>query len=171
MPVSILAVICLLAAVQTRPFSEERQLLDRRLETLRRILPTGPQPHADLALIRELARETNLTALQVLARPPIAGTDHGEIVLDVSAHGRYVEIDRFFRQVALSHRLVDLESLRLSATLHDIVSMDCVLRLPYWPETAPLPAPPDGARAVVRGLPRRTAPWFGACHVEPRRPI
>jgi hypothetical protein len=160
MTVSLLAAICLLAAVQIRPFSEERQLLDRRLETLRRILPDGPQAYSDVALVNGLARETNLTAAQVQARPPVSGTDHGEIVLDVSALGRYVEIDRFLRQVALSHRLVDLESLRLSATLHDTVSMACVLRLPYWPETAALPAPPDGAQAVVRGLPRGTAQAF-----------
>ena len=44
-----LASLLLLAAAE-RPFAEERELLDRRLETLRRILPDGPNPGSDVAL-------------------------------------------------------------------------------------------------------------------------
>jgi hypothetical protein len=36
--------LLLLAAAVQRPFPDERLLLDRRLETLRRILPDGPFP-------------------------------------------------------------------------------------------------------------------------------
>ena len=46
------ALACLLlVAAAERPFTEERELLDRRLETLRRILPDGSNPGSDVALI------------------------------------------------------------------------------------------------------------------------
>ena len=55
-----LLALTLLAADVARPFAEERLLLDRRLETLRRILPDGPNPGADIALVRELATNARL---------------------------------------------------------------------------------------------------------------
>ena len=53
-----------------RPFPEERELLDRRLETLRRILPDGPSPTADTNLARDMANSAHLTGVDALARPP-----------------------------------------------------------------------------------------------------
>ena len=44
-----LPLVLLLAVPAARPFADERLLLDRRLEALRRILPDGPQPAADVA--------------------------------------------------------------------------------------------------------------------------
>ena len=46
--------LLLLAAAVTRPFADERLLLDRRLETLRRILPDGPSPTSDQAQVKEM---------------------------------------------------------------------------------------------------------------------
>jgi len=43
--------LLLLAAAPVRPFAEERLLLDRRLETLRRMLPDGATPGNDVALL------------------------------------------------------------------------------------------------------------------------
>jgi hypothetical protein len=158
MAAMVASLLLILAVVSpTRPFADERQLLDRRLETLRRILPDAPNPGADLALAKEMTETAHLSASEILARPPAENGGHGDIILDVTALGHLVDIDRFFRSVALSYRLIDVESLTLAATPENVVRMTTVLRLPYRPIRAPLPPPPDGTRTRFANLPRALA--------------
>jgi hypothetical protein len=153
-----LALLVLLPALAGRPFDEERFLLDRRLETLRRILPDGPKPPADRALVLEMAQSTGLESLDVQPRPPFdSRSPSADVVVDLTAVGSYDEVDRFFRQAALSPRLIDVESLILSPGPGDAVRIVAVLRLPYRPEAAPLPAPPEGVRGNLAGVPRPQA--------------
>jgi hypothetical protein len=158
----MLIALLLAASTVARPFAEERVLLDRRLETLRRILPDAANPPADAALVKELAESARLLSVESLARPPIETTTRGDVAVDVSGVARYADIDRFFRQVALSHRLIDVESLTLAAAPGDVVRFAAVLKLPFRPSRAPLPQPPDGTRARVTGLPRAQADAFVA---------
>ena len=152
----LLAVLTLLAAVQpARPFNEERLLLDRRLETLRRILPDGPNPVADVALVREMADGAKLGRVALVARPPVETGTRGDVLIDIAAFGRFADVDRFFRQVALSARLIDVDSLTLSATSEDVIKLSAVVRLPFRPTKAPLPAPPEGKARPI-GVPRPT---------------
>jgi hypothetical protein len=150
----------LLAATAARPFADERLLLDRRLEALRRVLPDGPQTPADVAHVREIAEQAHLARIEVRPRPPVEAGARGEVVLDVSGLGGYEEIDRFFQKAALSHRLVDVETLTLTATTEDVIQLAAVLRLPYWPSRAPLPAPPESTRARPAGVPKPTLDAF-----------
>lgn len=153
----VLALLTLLVAAADRPFADERLLLDRRLETLRRILPDGPSPLADAAIVRELAVSAKLASVEALARPPVESGARGDVAVDVKAIGRFAEVERFFRQVALSQRLIDVESLSLAATPEDTVQMKALLQLPFRPARAPLGAPPDGARSRLGGVPRQQA--------------
>ena len=138
----LLALFAALLAVQpARPFAEQRLLLDRRLETLRRILPDGPTATADVLVVRDLAEVARLARVEVLPRPPVESGTRGEIVLDVTALGDYEAIDRFFQKVAVSHRLADVESLTLTATSESVIQLAAVVRFPYWPARAPLPPP------------------------------
>ena len=146
----------LLLAPSDRPFSEERLLLDRQLETLRRILPDGPGSTADVLHLRTMAQGAQLGRVEIEAHPPVEDGTHGEVAYDLTALGGYDEIDRFFRQVALSHRLVDVESLTLSSAPERLVKLEASLRLPYWPTAAPLPRPPESARRRPSGVPRPT---------------
>jgi hypothetical protein len=150
----------LLAASAERPFGDERHLLDRRLETLRRILPDGPNPLEAAALVRELAQKAKLQNVEALARPPQEGGGRGDVPVDLTATGRFGEIERFFRQVSLSHRLVDVESLGLTATPDDTVRLTALLHVPHRPAKLPLPAPPDGTRNRVAGVPKPQAEAF-----------
>jgi len=153
-----LALLVLLPILAGRPFPEERVLLDRRLETLRRILPDGPNPPADRALVLEMAQSTGLESLDVQPRPPFdSRSPSADVVVDLAAVGGYDEVDRFFRQAALSPRLLDVESLGLSPAPGDAVRLVAVLRLPYRPATAPLPAPPEGVRGQLAGVPKPQA--------------
>jgi len=152
----LLGFLALLAVVQpARPFNEERLLLDRRLETLRRILPDGPNPAADVALVRGMAEGAKLGRVALAARPPAESGTRGEVAVEVAAFGRFADVDRFFRQVALSARLIDVDSLTLSATTEDVIQLSAVVRLPFRPPKAPLPAPPEG-RSRPTGVPRPT---------------
>lgn len=148
--------LLLVAASPVRSFENERQLLDRRLEMLGRILPDGYDVKADAAHVAQLARTAGLSSVDVLPRPPAdaTGQDHGFVVVDVSALGLYVEVDRFFRDAALSGRLIDVISLTLTPTPHESVHLATVLRLPYRPAGAPLPPPPEGWEETLRGAPR-----------------
>jgi hypothetical protein len=150
----LLALVTLLAAPPARTFGEERQLLDRRLETLRRILPDGPTPLADTAVLRELCEQARLARLEITPRPPLEVGPRGETRVDLQALGRFADVDRFFRQVALHHRLLDVESIVMTATQEDVVKLNTVIRLPFRPVRAPLPAPPDGTRRSLAGVPR-----------------
>ena len=141
------ALACLLlVAAAERPFSEERELLDRRLETLRRILPDGSNPGSDVALVTEMARGAHLMGLQVLPRAPVENGARGDVPLEVTAVGNYADIDRFFRLVTLSPRLVDMEHLTLAAVPDGPIKLTALLRVPFRPTGAPLPTPPDGFR-------------------------
>ncbi|MCM2254066.1 MAG: hypothetical protein NDJ94_00210 [Vicinamibacteria bacterium] len=156
----ILPLLLAFAALPPRPFTEERQLLDRRLAALSRALPDGPTGQADAAHARDLLLAAGLTAADAVARPPREAGATGEVLVDVTALGLYVEVDRFFRQALLSPRLVDVVSLTLQATPDERVKLDAVLAFPYRPAKAPLPAPPGDMRARVTGVPRATADQY-----------
>jgi hypothetical protein len=157
----LFVLLTFLVASPARPFNEERVLLDRRLETLRRILPDGPNPLADAQLVRELAEGAKVAGVEALARPPLdVAAARADMLVDLTGVGRFSEIDRFFRQVALSHRLLDVESLILTATPEDVIRLQAVVRLPYRPLRAPLPAPPEGLRGRLAGVPRPAAEAF-----------
>src|SRR5262249_32275653 len=133
----------LAAAPVARPFTDERVLLDRRLETLRRILPDGPTAAADVLVVRDVGEAAHLAKVEIQTRAPVESGTRGEQTLELTALGDYKQVDRFFQRLALSHRLVDVESLTLSATGEDQVQLASRLRFPFWPARAPLPAPPE----------------------------
>lgn len=155
------ALIPLLAAAPPpRPFSEERLLLDRRLETLRRILPDGPHPEVDVAVVRQLAQDAGITAPEINARAPSEAGPRGDIRVELGGLGRFADIERFFRQAALSPRLIDVETLTLNSTPEGPVRLVTLLRFSYRPLKAPLPPAPEGTHALARGAPRPAAEAF-----------
>jgi hypothetical protein len=146
--------LLLLAATVQRPFPDERLLLDRRLETLRRILPDGPFPTSDAALVKEMADGAKLTDVLVQTRAPRETGPRGLVPIELSGLGRFEDVDRFFRQLVLSPRLIDVESLLITPAESDRVRFTTVVNLPYRPARAPLPPPPEGARALADKTPR-----------------
>ncbi|MCU0242762.1 MAG: type 4a pilus biogenesis protein PilO [Vicinamibacteria bacterium] len=159
-----LALASLLAVLAPRPFTEERELLDRRLAALRRILPDEETSNADSALVKELAKGAQLSAQELGTRPITTGNPCGFVTIELTAVGRFIDIDRFFRQVALSHRLIDVESVSLTAAPEDMVHLKTNLRFPFRAANTPLPAAPEDIRARVKGIPRQTAQLFERDH-------
>jgi hypothetical protein len=73
---------------------------------------------------------------------------------------RFGDIDRFFRQVALSPRLIDVETLTLAAGPGDGIRFSALLHVPYRPARAALPSPPEGLRARLGEVARPVADAF-----------
>jgi len=144
----------LVLAPAPRPFAEERLLLDRRLETLRRILPDGASPATDDEHLRDLAEETQLGQVEVRGCSAVESGTSGVVSCELRALGGYDQAERFFRRAALSHRLIDVERLTLSSAGEGVVRLEAVLRLPFWPRAAPLPSPPESAEGRPVGVPR-----------------
>jgi len=144
------------AAPAARPFADERVLLDRRLETLRRILPDGPTAAADVVVARDVAEAAHLARVELQPRSPFESGTRGEQALELTALGDYKQVDRFYQRLALSHRLVDVESMTLTATGEDQIQLSTVLRFPFWPTRAPLPAPPESRSGRPTGIPKPT---------------
>jgi hypothetical protein len=167
--------VLLLVAAAERPFTEERELLDRRLETLRRILPDGANPGSDVALVTDLAHGARLMGLEVLPRGPVENGARGDVPLELSAVGSYSEIDRFFRLVALSPRLIDVDHLALTAAPDGPVKVTALLRVPFRPAAAAVPPPPEGFRpprshrAPAPGRRVRPRPDAGRAEVRDHR--
>jgi hypothetical protein len=69
----------------------------------------------------------------IRARAPLEKGTDGDVPVDVTGTARFAEIDRFFRQVALSARLIDVETLNLSAGPGDGVRVAALLHFPYRP--------------------------------------
>src|SRR5258708_7412505 len=151
--------LLLLGATPVRPFAEERLLLDRRLETLRRMLPDGATPANDVALLNDLARAAGV-GFDIRARAPLEKGNEGDVPVDVVGSARFAEIDRFFRQVAVSARIIDVESLALSAGPGDSVRLTALLHFPYRPPRTPLPSPPEGLRTRLSEVTRPVADQF-----------
>ncbi len=146
-----------------RSFEEERLLQRRRLETLRRILPDGRRSGLDLALVHRLVVEAALEGVTFSERPEggsEAARDVGHVTIEVGAHASYQQIERFFSQLALHHRLVDVVRLVLQSTPALDVHLSAELRLPYRPQTATLPAPPQGLEKALDGVPAAQAEAF-----------
>lgn len=153
----IALLVLLLTPAPSRPFAEERVLLDRRLEALRRLLPDGPASASDLQACRDLAQTSGLSQVAVEERPATEEGNRGETVVRLTALGGYEEIYRFFQAVGSSARPVDVEQLSINATLEGVSQLETVLRFPYWPPRATLPQPPDSARPAGAARPQAEA--------------
>lgn len=144
-----------------RPYSEERQLLDRHLTQLSRPLPDGPTADDDAAVIRQLATEAGLRNLEIAA-PTITETETlGLSRRPFTANATFPDTDRFFRAVQSSPRLIDVENLVLRSVDFG-VRIEARLRFYHRPPRAVQGASLDPARLRnrTRGATREDALRF-----------
>ncbi len=159
-PLSLVVLVALLQAPAGRPYSEERQLLDRHLAQLARPLPDAPQPDQDATLLKELAKEAGLRSIEV-GTPTI--TEMGAIGQSrrmLTAASTYPDADRFFRALQGSPRLVDVENLILRSADFG-VQIEARLRLHHRAAGAVAVASLDPSRRDrTRGATREEAARF-----------
>jgi hypothetical protein len=160
-PPSFLLLAALLQGAPGRPYSEERQLLDRHLAQLSRPLPDAATPDEDAALLRQLASEAGLRGVEI-GTPVITETGAlGQSRRTLVATSTFPDADRFFRALQGSPRLVDVEGLILRAADFG-VRIEARLRLYHRAaRAAPLAAlDPARMRDRTRGATREEAARF-----------
>lgn len=112
LPLSLVVLVSLQGG-PGRPYSEERQLLDRHLVQLSRALPDAPAPNDDATLLEQLAAEAGLRNLEI-GQPTITEVGAlGQSRRTLTATATYPDTDRFFRVLQGAPRLIDIESLVL----------------------------------------------------------
>ena len=158
---SLLVLATVLQNAPGRPYSEERQLLDRHLAQLARALPDAPTPNEDAALLRQLANEAGLRNIEV-GPPTITETGAlGQSRRVVLAAATYPDADRFFRALQGSPRLIDVESVVLRVADFG-VRIEARVRLHHRAARAAATASLDPARARnrTRGATKEEAARF-----------
>lgn len=160
-PLSLVVLVALLQAPAGRPYSEERQLLDRHLAQLARPLPDAPSPDQDATLLKELAKEAGLRNIEVGAPTITEMGAVGQSRRMLTAASTYPDADRFFRALQASLRLVDVESLILRSADFG-VQIEARLRLHHHAAGAVAVASldPSRARDRTRGATREEAARF-----------
>ena len=144
-----------------RPYSEERQLLDRHLAQLARPLPDGPAPDEDAALLKQMAADSGLRKVEVGAPTITESLSLGQSRRSLSAESTFPDADRFFRELQASPRLIDVESLILRAADFG-VRLEARLRLYHRPQKAISTATldPNQTRNRTQGASREDAARF-----------
>lgn len=162
LPLSLALIAVLLQAPPPgRPYSEERQLLDRHLAQLARSLPNGPTPDEDAALLKQTALDSGLRNLAVGA-PTITETGSlGQSNRSLTADSTFPDADRFFRAVQSSPRFADVDSLVLRS-LEFGVHIEARVRLYHRPlkAVATVSLDPAHLRDRTRGATREEAARF-----------
>jgi hypothetical protein len=160
-PLFLILATVLLQGPPGRPYSEERQLLDRHLAQLSRPLPDLPTPDEDAILLNQLATAAGLR--DIVVGPPTI-TESGSIGQSrrtITAASTFPDADRFFRAVQGSPRLIDVESLALRAADFG-VTLEARVRL-YHRAALAVPAAsldPARMRDRTRGANREEAARF-----------
>jgi hypothetical protein len=148
-PLSLLVLAALVQVSPGRPYKEERQLLDRHLAQLARALPDAPTPEEDAGLLKQLANEGGLRNVEV-GPPTITETGPlGQSRRALIATATYPDVDRFFRALQSSPRLIDVESLVLRAADFG-VRLEARLRLHHRAARVAATASLDPGRARDR---------------------
>ena len=132
--------LLVLAAAQVgpaRPFAEERQILDRHLQALARVLPDGATPVEDAALVSQIAAEAGLRNFEVGPPTVTESASSGQTRRTITGNATYPDTDRFFRAIQGSSRLIDVESLSLRPGEFG-VRIEARLRFHHRPARAPL---------------------------------
>lgn len=160
-PLTLALVAALLQGPPGRPYAEERQLLDRHLTQLSRALPDGPAPEADAAHFRELAAASGLRGVEV-GTPTITETGTlGQSRRMITATSTFPDVDRFFRAIQTSPRLIDVESLVLRPAEFG-VRLEARLRVHHRAARVPssLSLDPARRRDRTRGASKEEAARF-----------
>lgn len=158
---SLILAAALLQGPPGRPYSEERQLLDRHLAQLSRPLPDLPTPDDDALLLHQLATAAGLR--DIVVGPPTI-TESGSIGQSrrtITAGSTFPDADRFFRALQGSPRLIDVENLILRAADFG-VTLEARVRLYHRAaRAAPLASlDPARMRDRTRGANREEAARF-----------
>lgn len=137
-------------ANKLQEFQREVQLLEAKLETLKRILPPEKETPDLMRRVQYLAAQSSL-AIKVFTPIAVSNKEfYQEVPINVSVEGNYHNLGAFFDRVRRLSRLVNIGNIRVKAqtsqTQSNTVSAQAVATTYVYIETPP--AAPGAAGAA-----------------------
>jgi type IV pilus assembly protein PilO len=130
-------------------FKEEVAQLDRKLETLRLLLPPRKETPDLMRKVQNLATQSNLTIKRFTPAATVAKDFYEEWPISVDVEGGYHNLALFFDKVGRLPRLVNVGNLKIRAqpkqTPSNTIAASCVATTFVYVETGGGPPRPPGA--------------------------
>jgi type IV pilus assembly protein PilO len=131
-------------ANKLQEFQREVQLLEAKLETLKRILPPEKETPDLMRRVQYLAAQSSLN-IKIFTPTAVANKEfYQEVPINVSLEGNYHNLGAFFDRVRRLSRLVNIGNIRVKAqgsqTASNTVSAQAVATTYVYIETPPAPA-------------------------------
>lgn len=103
-------------ANKLQEFQREVQLLEAKLETLKRVLPPERETPDLIRRVQSLASQSFLTVRKFQPTTPVQKEFYQEVPINVELAGTYHNLGLFFDRVSRLSRLVNLRNLKVKAT-------------------------------------------------------
>jgi type IV pilus assembly protein PilO len=134
-------------ANKLQEFQREVQLLEAKLETLKRILPPERETPDLMRRVQYLAAQSNLVIRRFTPATPVSKDFYQEVPINVDVEGTYHMLGQFFDRVSRLSRLVNMGSIKIhnqaNQTASNTIAASAVATTFVYVETPP--APPPGA--------------------------
>jgi type IV pilus assembly protein PilO len=135
-------------------FKEEVAQLDKKLETLRLLLPPRKETPDLMRKVQNLATQSNLTIKKFTPAATVSKEFYEEFPIGVDVEGTYHSLGMFFDKVGHLPRLVNVGNLKIRAqqkqTQSNTILASCVATTFVYVETPPGGPPKPGAPGARR---------------------
>jgi type IV pilus assembly protein PilO len=135
-------------------FKEEVAQLDKKLETLRLLLPPRKETPDLMRKVQNLATQSNLTIKKFTPAATVSKDFYEEFPIAVDVEGTYHSLGMFFDKVGRLPRLVNVGNLKIRAqpkqTPSNTILSSCVATTFVYVETPPGGPPKPGAPGARR---------------------
>lgn len=139
-------------ANKLQEFQREVQLLEAKLETLKRILPPERETPDLMRRVQYLAAQSNLVIRKFTPAAPVNKDFYQEVPINVDVEGTYHMLGQFFDRVGRLSRLVNMGNIKIKSqsnqTASNTIAASAVATTFVYLETPP--SPPPGAPRPVR---------------------
>jgi type IV pilus assembly protein PilO len=137
-------------ANKLQEFQREVQLLEAKLETLKRILPPEKETPDLMRRVQYLAAQSSLLIKRFTPGTTTSKDFYQEVPINVDVEGTYHNLGMFFDRVSRLSRLVNMGTIRVRAqgtqTASNTIAASAVATTYIYIETPPPAAPRPGAR-------------------------
>jgi len=141
-----------ITASKLQEFQREVQLLEAKLETLKRILPPEKETPDLMRRVQQLASQSNLIIRRFNPATPVNREFYQEFPINVDVEGTYHNLGMFFDRVGRLSRLVNVGNVKIKAqtqqTANNTIAAACVATTYVYLDVPP--SPPPGAPGARR---------------------
>jgi type IV pilus assembly protein PilO len=141
-------------ANKLQEFQREVQLLEAKLDTLKRILPPEKETPDVMKKVQALAAQSFLTIKRFTPAPVQQKEFYQEIPYTVDVDGSYHNLGLFFDRVGRLSRLVNVGDLKVKAaqkqTSNNTIAASCIATTFVYSDTQPQPGGPGAKRPGVK---------------------